>query len=347
MISPKYYKNIEDFIVENNKDSRYLILITENTNLDIDKLEDFKISGAIFPEIILNNSHYKEGLLASVIDDNFNVDLIKDMKTFESNEKTFQDKESLIVLFDALSSDISLFLDNLFESVSEQTKIIGGGSGKMTLKQEPVIFHDGTLHQNAAIVLSTNAKLHIGIENAWEKLEGPFVVTSSEKNVLKTLNFSSSFEVYKDFVEKDSGKKITKDNFFTISKSYPLGIIKFDKEVIVRDPIAIDKDNNIVIVGDIPQNSTINILKGNKQNLIDSGNKAILKLNKDLDSHKNILIFDCISRSFFIDEELKEITKELKQGSILFGVLSLGEIANTSDEYLSFYNRTCVLGMLC
>lgn len=345
MINPKYYKTIEDFMIENNNDSRFLLLITENTNFEINELKDFNIIGAIFPEVILNNTHYKEGLLASVLDDDFNVDLVEDMHTFQSKEKTFKDKESLIVLLDALSPDISLFLDNLFESISEQTQIIGGGAGRITFEQSPVIIHDGTLYQNAAIVLSINAKLHLGIENGWEKLEGPFIVTSSEKNLLKTLNFSSSFDVYKEFVEKDSGKKLTKENFFDISKSYPLGIVKFDKEVIVRDPIALDENNNIVLVGDIPQNSTINILKGNKQNLIDSSNKAVLKLNKDL--NKNVLIFDCLSRSFFIDEELKEITKELKDGSILFGVLSLGEIANTSDEYLSFYNRTCVLGMLC
>lgn len=346
MTNAIYYKNLDDFILanENNK-SRFHLLIAEETVIDIEKLKDFDVTGAIFPEVILNNEHYKEGLLASVLDDKFNVNLVEDIKDFSKEDTTFVNKESLIIIIDGLSPDISVFLDSLFGSVSPQTQIVGGGAAKMTLVQEPVILYNGTWYQNAAIVLSVNSQLHISIENGWDNLVGPFVATSTEKNVLKTLNYSNAFEVYKKYVEEDSSRKFTKDNFFDISKSYPLGIIKFDKKVVVRDPITLDENNNMVLVGDIPQNSTITILKGNKQNLIDSSNKAVLKLNKEL--NKNVFVFDCISRLFFLDEELKEITKELKDNSILFGVLSMGEIANSGDEYVSFYNRTCVLGMLC
>ena len=346
MTHASYYKNIDDFIEKNkNNKSKFHLLITESTEFDVNKLKDFDVTGAIFPEVILNNEHYKEGLLASVLDDKFNVNFVENMKDFSKEDKTFEDKESLIIMLDGLSPDISVFLDSLFGSVSPQTQIIGGGAAKMTLVQEPVILYNGAWYENAALVLSVDSQLHISVENGWDKLVGPFVVTISEKNILKTLNYSNAFEVYKKYVEEDSGKKFTKDNFFDISKSYPLGIIKFDKKVVVRDPITLDENNNMVLVGDIPQNSTINILKGDKQNLIDSSNKAVLKLNKEL--NKNVFVFDCISRLFFLDEELKEITKELKDDSILFGVLSMGEIANSGDEYVSFYNRTCVLGMLC
>lgn len=346
MTHASYYKNVDDFIEKNkNNKSKFHLLITESTEFDVNKLKDFDVTGAIFPEVILNNEHYKEGLLASVLDDKFNVNFVENMKDFSKEDKTFEDKESLIIMLDGLSPDISVFLDSLFGSVSPQTQIIGGGAAKMTLVQEPVILYNGAWYENAALVLSVDSQLHISVENGWDKLVGPFVVTISEKNILKTLNYSNAFEVYKKYVEEDSGKKFTKDNFFDISKSYPLGIIKFDKKVVVRDPITLDENNNMVLLGDIPQNSAINILKGDKQNLIDTSNKAVLKLNKEL--NKNVFVFDCISRLFFLDEELKEITKELKDDSILFGVLSMGEIANSGDEYVSFYNRTCVLGMLC
>ena len=354
MIDMKYYETLEDFINDNkNSKSRFFLLIAEETIFDINTLINFDVSGAIVPQIIMNNENCSKGLLVSELGVNFNIDLVEDLSKFTSQDESFKNKDSLIVILDGLSPNISSFLDNLFESISHKTQIIGGGAGKMTLVQEPVIFSNGKIYQNAALILSVDLKLHIGIENGWEKLEGPFVTTSSEKNVLKTLNYNNAFDTYKKYVETDSGKKFNKDNFFEISKSYPLGIIKFNKEVIVRDPIALDEDNNLILVGDIPQNSTINILKGNKENLINSSNKAILKIKNNMNENitKNVLIFDCISRSIFLEEkfsdELNQITKELSEDTNLFGALTLGEIANNGDEYLSFYNKTCVVGMLC
>lgn len=198
------------------------------------------------------------------------------------------------------------------------------------------------------------------------------MVTSSNKNILKSLNFMDAFEVYKSVVEEDSGLKFNnafetyknvvendsgeqfnEDNFFDIAKSYPLGIVKFNKEIIVRDPIAKDEKGNMVLVGDLEQNSTINILKGNKKSLIESSNNAIkkaLESNNNKLEIKNVVLFDCISRCIFLEEDFKEELGGIKKqvsNETLFGALTLGEIANNGNEYINFYNKTCVVGVLC
>ena len=44
-------------------------------------------------------------------------------------------------------------------------------------------------------------------------------------------------------------------------------------------------------------------------------------------------------------EELQAVTRSISGTNItLFGVLSLGEIANTNRDYIDFYNKTCVIG---
>lgn len=64
---------------------------------------------------------------------------------------------------------------------------------------------------------------------------------------------------------------------------YPLGIVKFNNQTIVRDPIYIDQNKNIVLVGDIFQNSTINILRGDVNNLIkSSGTASLYKITVNL-----------------------------------------------------------------
>lgn len=352
-----YYDCINDFLNKNRDiETKKLLLVAEYTNFELKKLESYsgEIIGAVVPFIVYNNEFFNKGIISCDLEEENNFLLIENLKEFSIEDSFFKKSKSLVVLVDGLSSYISDFLDNLFQNIPENTQVIGGGAGKMTFERDPVIFTKNQFCKDSAIIISLNKKLNLGIQNGWEYLEGPFLTTNSEKNILKTLNFKNAFEVYKQVVEKDSGKKFTDDNFFDIAKSYPLGIIKYDKEVIVRDPIFVDSDNNMVLVGDIPQNSTINILKGKEDNLIKSSGIATKKAMEQIDLNNEnycVLVFDCISRAIFLGdrfvEELEEMKKNINPSKNLFGALTLGEIANNGDEYITFYNKTCVTGILC
>jgi len=351
-----YYSCVNEFLnINRNSSMKKFLLIAEYTNFQFEDLEEYKgeIIGAIVPFIIYNTEIYNKGVISCDLNDNNNFLLIEDLKDFSIENSFFSNNKSIMVFIDGLSSYISDFLDTLFENIPENTQVIGGGAGKMTFERDPVIFTKHQFCKDAAIIISLDNKLNLGIENGWEYLEGPFLTTNSHNNLLKTLNFRSAFEVYKEVVEKDSGMKFADDNFFDIAKSYPIGIIKYDKEIVVRDPILVDEDNNLVLVGDIPKNSTINILKGNKETLIISSEKAMKKALEKIDESAdyNVVLFDCISRSIFLKDdfvtELEQIKKHMNPSKNLFGALTLGEIANNGNEYIIFYNRTCVIGVLC
>eukprot|EP01029_Cantina_marsupialis_P012729 TRINITY_DN2810_c0_g2_i1.p1 TRINITY_DN2810_c0_g2~~TRINITY_DN2810_c0_g2_i1.p1 ORF type:complete len:296 (+),score=52.32 TRINITY_DN2810_c0_g2_i1:61-888(+) len=261
--------------------------------------------------------------------------------------------DSILIMLDGLSKYVTTFLETVFQRLPINSEVIGGGAGKMTLKQEPVIFSNKGIFKDAAIVLTSKSKVTVGIENGWEYLEGPFIVTSVQKNILKSLNFKSAFELYKEVVEKDSGLKFDKNNFLDIVKAYPLGIVKFNEDIIVRDAIALDEDGNMVLVGDIEQNSTINILKGQKERLIESSSIAIknaLAKVKEKEKINNIILFNCISRTIFLEKDFKKELGAIKSEvptKRVFGAMTLGEIANNGNEYINFYNKTCVVGVLC
>jgi hypothetical protein len=351
-----YYSCVNEFLnINRNSSMKKFLLIAEYTNFQFEDLEEYKgeIIGAIVPFIIYNTEIYNKGVISCDLNDNNNFLLIEDLKDFSIENSFFSNNKSIMVFIDGLSSYISDFLDTLFENIPENTQVIGGGAGKMTFERDPVIFTKHQFCKDAAIIISLDTNLNLGIENGWEYLEGPFLTTNSHNNLLKTLNFRNAFEVYKEVVEKDSGMKFADDNFFDIAKSYPIGIIKYDKEIVVRDPILVDEDNNLVLVGDIPKNSTINILKGNKETLIISSEKAMKKALEKIDESAdyNVVLFDCISRSIFLKDdfvtELEQIKKHMNPSKNLFGALTLGEIANNGNEYIIFYNRTCVIGVLC
>jgi hypothetical protein len=62
------------------------------------------------------------------------------------------------------------------------------------------------------------------------------------------------------------------------------------------------------------------------------------------------LLFDCISRTLFLqerfEEELGNIQSCLPQGTPLIGAMSLGEIADADNSCLELFNKTIVLGAL-
>jgi hypothetical protein len=352
----KLYFSTNDFLEDNkNNIKKIFILVAEYTNFN---LEDFKnyngeIFGGIVPFVVYNNTYYNKGIIACSLDDNSDFLLVENLNHLNDNSTFFKNRKSFLVLLDGLSPNITNFLENLFEVVCDNAQIIGAGAGKMTFENDPVIFTKDKIYKNAAIVIATQMKLHTKIGSGWEYLEGPFLATNSEKNILKTLNFKNAFDVYKSVVEKNCGMIFTDDNFFDVAKSYPFGIVKFNNQTIVRDPIYIDKNNNIVLVGDIFQNSTVNILKGEPNTLIKSSGLAVKELLEVPDSctNQDVILFDCISRSIFLGDiypsELEEMRRHMKEDSTLFGALTLGEICSDTDKYISFYNKSCIVGVLC
>ena len=55
---------------------------------------------------------------------------------------------------------------------------------------------------------------------------------------------------------------------------------------------------------------------------------------------------DCISRVLFLGERIVDELETAAGDRELYGALTLGEIADDGRNYLEFYNKTSVLGLL-
>jgi len=160
--------------------------------------------------------------------------------------------------------------------------------------------------------------------------------------------------LYKAEIEKDSDQPITTDNFFDIAKAYPFGIFREHGEDIVRDPISVGDQGELICVGEVPENTVLYILKGENAALIDSAQSAMLESVKNAKEQiEHTLVVDCISRALFLEEEFPRELKQLSHGSVdqnteavPQGVLSLGEISSYGGGVLEFYNKTLVVGVL-
>ncbi|MEZ5334140.1 MAG: FIST N-terminal domain-containing protein [Methanolobus sp.] len=347
-------------------DETVLLLLPEKDTPDMEyliwALNEKKINfiGGIFPSIIYGDNIYNSGAILTLLPVLDTPLIVKDLSadTLDIQEQLATLKPSgkctAFVLIDGLSSSISHFLSSLFQQFGVSVKYLGAGAGSISLEQKPCIFNPDGIHMNAAIVTLVDMETRLGVRHGWKYMTGPFVITRSEGNIIKELNWNNPFEIYKEAVEQDSGLELCESSFFEIAKGYPFGIYSEGSEDIVRVPLQVTENGELVFVGEVTENTVLNILKGEKSSLIASAGQAIKDcFSYDTNGIKHCFIVDCITRVLFLEddfkEELKSISREIKRNDLAIiqeGVLSLGEIASREKGILEFFNKTIVVGTL-
>ena len=358
--------SIESFkIALNNvsKDAKsILILSCDENNYDLTKMNQILTSclvpiiGGIFPQIIYQDKNYKLGTIIVSLNDTLDVSIIENISDNfnQSLEDIIEEKvgelesdtKTMFVFIDGLSKNINAVILGLFENFGLSLNYIGGGAGSLTFVQQPCIFTNQGLIQDCAILATTRLESAIGVKHGWTPISTPMKVTLADANIIKEIDYKPAFEVYKNIVQNISQQIFTDDNFFDIAKAYPLGINKLSGEIVVRDPIMLDDNNNLVCVGDVAINSFISILEGSDESLV----TAVLEAKKEAtlnDMDTFTLFIDCISRVLFMNDKFsKELTAVNEENQILVGALTLGEIANNKKYYLEFYNKTAVVAKI-
>ena len=362
LITSTNTKEISELISKHVGDNPALITVGEHTEIDINELINqlnslsARFIGGIFPKVIHGNSILDQGIVIKTLNNIEHIGVIENIssKNYIIPKFNFQSEKdySLFTYVDGLTSNISNYLSELYENYGMETNYFGGGAGSLSLEQKPCVFSNDGLFMDAAVFAIMSMSSKIGVAHGWTKVQGPFIVTKAEGNVIKELNWKNPFDVYKDVVEEHSGKKFTEDNFFDIAKGYPFGILKEDAECIVRDPLMVNENNELVCVGELEDNMVVDILHGNESSLIKAAEQATLNSAKQASNPRKAIIIDCISRILFLednfDKELTAITSTINskfpQVSI-GGALTLGEISSYGEGFLEFYNKTTVVGL--
>ncbi|MEQ3654965.1 MAG: FIST N-terminal domain-containing protein [Dokdonia sp.] len=344
------------------KDKAALITIAEHTEIDLEHLvkalkeAGIPFMGGLFPKVIHGNTILDKGIVINTLDNLESLFVIKGVSTavFDIPDFDFNPNNdySLFTYVDGLTSNISNYLSALYIKYGMQTNYLGGGAGSLSLEQKPCVFTNEGIFKDAAVVAILKMASRIGVRHGWKKVGGPFIVTKADGNIIKEINWKNPFEVYRQIVETHSGRVFTDDNFFDIAKGYPFGILKEDAECVVRDPLMLNEQQELVCVGELEDNMLVDILHGNTTSLIEAARTATYDSVTQASAPKKAIIIDCISRILFLEEdfdrELKAITSTIKEAFpevSIGGALTLGEISSYGEGFLEFYNKTTVVGL--
>jgi len=324
------------------------------------KLKEFPIPvfGGIFPEIIFGKEKFEKGTIVAGLSQAACIHTIANLSDMDVDyEQVIDEKipgvgncKTMFVLVDGFAKRISGLLDSLFNIFGLEFNYIGGGAGSLSMVQKPCLFTNDGLIQDAAILALTELESGVGVSHGWQDVSGPYRVTESDRNTIKTLDWKPAFHVYKDVVEENSGLVFKDDNFFDIAKGFPFGISKLGAEKVVRDPFVVGEEDSLICVGEVPEGSYVHILKGDSSSLISAAKNA-LNLGEEAFKpevkDKATFFIDCISRVLFLEDKFKdELNAVHKDDTPLIGALSIGEIANSGKDYLEFYNKTSVVCVL-
>ncbi|WP_198555496.1 FIST signal transduction protein [Colwellia sp. 75C3] len=350
-----------------NSGAKSLLVLTCNQNNYPEKelsslLSDcpLKLFGGIYPMLTLQDSLLKQGALIIGFKDNFDVTLFSQLNHVNNEDcleklitstleqkYNFSGHDNFLIFYDALIGNMEGFVDCLFECLDHGINIAGGGAGSLDFIQRPCIFTNQGIHSNAVLLVTLPRKLNTSVAHGWSTFQGPFLVTETQGQTVKSLDYRPAYEVYCQTIESTSEHKFNNAEFSDIAKYFPLGIEDINNNLIVRDPI-LAHDNNLQCVGNIPINSMVYLLEGNTETLIYATEQAAFTAFPELSQTtiSTTMVFDCLSRVLFLEDEFeKELNVIAKHcpSPALFGVISLGEIANSQSGAIRLLNKSIVI----
>ncbi|MFT4875783.1 MAG: hypothetical protein ACI9AU_000069 [Bacteroidia bacterium] len=312
------------------------------------------VVGAFFPGVIAEGQARHSGFVLKHFDSSFDIQLCDSRKVIQEFTRNNISAGTGIILTDALSQGNQAFLNTVFYELGKDFKFIGAGAGSLDLIHKPCIFDKDGIYADKAIILLLQEKVVIGVKHGYTRMAGPFVATRTEGEKIVELNWENPFEVYSNIVNQDSSIPITKEDFLSVSKWYPLGLGQKGHEDIVRDPIFVDSDGSIHCIDAVPENAALYVLKGDKTKLIEAASSSCIEaLSQLTDEPSHCLIIDCVSRELFLGDDFgKEIkivsdtlAKRFKNMQIE-GVLSMGEVSTFKNGRLEIYNKTFLTTLL-
>ncbi len=314
------------------------------------------IIGGVFPAIVYHDKQYEEGTILVGLQTPLDVTILENISQ-ERDYATFVEKqvgrldpktESMFLFFDATSTYIDTIIQALFTNYGLTLNYMGGSAGNKDFLPCPTLFSNQGLLEDCALIATTTARSTIGVKHGWEAInETRYHITKAKGKVIYELDYQPALEVYKKVLKENLDITIDETNLFDTASSFPLGIKRLSGAIVVRVPNETNKEGTLICTGEVYENSYVQILHANNQQLIDAAQQASLSTKTVHYAKSFNLYIGCLARLFVMQDEFpQELNAIYQQDELLVGALSLGEIANNQDHYLELYNSTAVFAKI-
>jgi len=186
------------------------------------------------------------------------------------------------------------------------------------------------------------------IHGGWTPFGPERTVTKSESNVLFELDNQPALDLYKKYLGEKSNE------LPAAALLYPLNVKSENEEQsFVRTILNIDEEQNtMILAGDIPENSRVQLMMTNVDNIATASELAATQaLAKRKSKPQLALLVSCIGRKLVLDqrveEEIEEVVAIVGDDTTICGFYSYGEIAPFNLEFnCQLHNQTMTITLI-
>lgn len=173
-------------------------------------------------------------------------------------------------------------------------------------------------------------------------------VTKSKENVVYEIDGQPALELYKSYLG-DMSKDLPGSALF-----FPLEMrVSEDSEVLVRTVLGVsEQDNSLTFAGNIPEGSSVRLMKTNVDRVIDGAGKASDLVKEGLATDAQlVLMVSCVGRKLVLkqltQDEVEAVTDNFGSNTIFTGFYSHGEISKSKfSKECSLHNQTMTVTAL-
>ena len=188
-----------------------------------------------------------------------------------------------------------------------------------------------------------NLKIAYGSMGGWTPFGPKRIITKSDGNKLYELDGKPALDLYKTYLG-DKVKELPGSALL-----FPLSIKLDNNKSIVRTILSIDKNDAMIFAGEVPQGSTVRLMRANFDNLINGAILAAEETNKIYDEEADLaILISCVGRKLVlnqrIEEEVEEAKNVLGKDIKICGFYSYGEISPIGyKEKCELHNQTMTI----
>lgn len=250
-----------------------------------------------------------------------NID--KHQNSFETgahliSELAADDLATVFIVSDGTFINGSELLAGINEKNTRHVPVTGGLAGDGANFSQTFVGLNETPGRGNVVAVGlygSTIKVGHGSFGGWDEFGPEKKVTKSEKNVLYEIDGKNALDLYKVYLGPYEAQLPGSALLFPLSLKEP-----GQTNTVVRTILAVDNDNkSMTFAGNLPEGSTIRLMKANFDKLIDGASEAASQTLTSLTDGSRpelVILVSCVGRKLILQERIDE---EVEAANSIFG----------------------------
>ena len=186
-----------------------------------------------------------------------------------------------------------------------------------------------------------------GSYGGWDSFGIDRIVTRSHENIVYEIDNQPALDLYKSYLGDMSAQLPGSALFFPLEMR-----IDEKSDVLVRTILGVNEvDKSMTFAGNIPEGSSVKLMKTNVDRVIDGAEKAAVIANKETTSSELVLMVSCVGRKLvlkqLVQDEIEAVVNQFSEGTQFCGFYSYGELLKSSfSDNCELHNQTMTVTVI-